>query len=201
MPTPPVSSPARHGRGATAQRVPARRMGVRRILAARGHQERYQYGPRRPRPALLALPAASSFFPRTPELTGRANSPIPASGTPLPNEGRLSGRIDHDDQARCAAACAAFFFRPLRQTARLEPASTHRRGSGPLAPIKIGKQKLKQAIDLTREVLEVPADYRIGIVPASDTGAVEMALWSNAQCAAPSPCWCGIVRRRLADRR
>jgi phosphoserine aminotransferase len=43
---------------------------------------------------------------------------------------------------------------------------------------KIGKQKLKQAIELTREVLEVPADYRIGIVPASDTGALEMALWS-----------------------
>jgi phosphoserine aminotransferase len=43
---------------------------------------------------------------------------------------------------------------------------------------KIGKAKLKRAIDLTREVLEVPADYRIGIVPASDTGAVEIALWS-----------------------
>ncbi|MCL2716710.1 MAG: phosphoserine transaminase [Alphaproteobacteria bacterium] len=43
---------------------------------------------------------------------------------------------------------------------------------------KIGKARLKHAIDLTREVLEVPADYRIGIVPASDTGAVEMALWS-----------------------
>ncbi|PSJ57796.1 phosphoserine transaminase [Kumtagia ephedrae] len=43
---------------------------------------------------------------------------------------------------------------------------------------KIGKAKLEQAIALTREVLEVPADYRIGIVPASDTGAVEMALWS-----------------------
>ncbi|AMD58160.1 phosphoserine transaminase [Rhizobium pusense] len=43
---------------------------------------------------------------------------------------------------------------------------------------KVGKAKLKQAIDLTREVLDVPADYRIGIVPASDTGAVEMALWS-----------------------
>jgi phosphoserine aminotransferase len=43
---------------------------------------------------------------------------------------------------------------------------------------KIGKTKLKQAIDLTREILEVPDDYRIGIVPASDTGAVEMALWS-----------------------
>src|SRR5580765_8261525 len=43
---------------------------------------------------------------------------------------------------------------------------------------KLGKAKLKLAIESTREVLEVPANYRIGIVPASDTGAVEMALWS-----------------------
>src|SRR6266403_5124473 len=43
---------------------------------------------------------------------------------------------------------------------------------------KIGKAKLKRAVELTREVLEVPANYRIGIVPASDTGAVEMVLWS-----------------------
>src|SRR6202158_2339658 len=43
---------------------------------------------------------------------------------------------------------------------------------------KLGKGKLKRAIDLTREVLQVPAGYRIGIVPASDTGAVEMAMWS-----------------------
>src|SRR5437868_12058646 len=43
---------------------------------------------------------------------------------------------------------------------------------------KIGKAKLKRAIDLTREVLEVPAGFRIAIVPASDTGAMEMALWS-----------------------
>jgi phosphoserine aminotransferase len=43
---------------------------------------------------------------------------------------------------------------------------------------KIGKAKLKRAIDLTREILQVPAGYRIGIVPASDTGALEMALWS-----------------------
>jgi hypothetical protein len=43
---------------------------------------------------------------------------------------------------------------------------------------KIGKAKLKRAIDLSREVLQAPTDYRIGIVPASDTGAVEMAMWS-----------------------
>jgi len=43
---------------------------------------------------------------------------------------------------------------------------------------KDGKAKLAEAIELSREILGVPADYRIGIVPASDTGAVEMALWS-----------------------
>ena len=43
---------------------------------------------------------------------------------------------------------------------------------------KVGKDKLARAIDLTREILRVPADYRIAITPASDTGAVEMALWS-----------------------
>jgi phosphoserine aminotransferase len=43
---------------------------------------------------------------------------------------------------------------------------------------KLGKARLKLAIDRTREVLEVPADFLIGIVPGSDTGAVEMAMWS-----------------------
>ncbi len=41
-----------------------------------------------------------------------------------------------------------------------------------------GKAKLAQAIDMTRDILGVPDDYRIGIVPASDTGAFEMAMWS-----------------------
>ncbi|MEM1381376.1 MAG: phosphoserine transaminase [Pseudomonadota bacterium] len=42
----------------------------------------------------------------------------------------------------------------------------------------IGKARLAEAIDRTRAVLEVPEDYRIGIVPASDTGAVELAMWN-----------------------
>jgi len=42
----------------------------------------------------------------------------------------------------------------------------------------VGKAKLKAAIEKTRSILGVPDDYRIGIVPASDTGAVEMAMWS-----------------------
>ncbi|MBL8304749.1 MAG: phosphoserine transaminase, partial [Ideonella sp.] len=43
---------------------------------------------------------------------------------------------------------------------------------------KPAKARIEKAIALTRELLEVPADYRIGIVPASDTGAVEMFMWS-----------------------
>src|ERR1700730_16690615 len=58
------------------------------------------------------------------------------------------------------------------------PQNLHDAALGRSHRAKIGKAKLKLAIELTREVLEVPAGYRIGIVPASDTGAVEMSLWS-----------------------
>ncbi|MFT4347555.1 phosphoserine transaminase [Bartonella ancashensis] len=43
---------------------------------------------------------------------------------------------------------------------------------------KIGQLKLVEAISLTRDILEIPSDYRVAIVPASDTGAIEIALWS-----------------------
>jgi hypothetical protein len=43
---------------------------------------------------------------------------------------------------------------------------------------KLGKDKLKRAIDMTRDVLQLPAGYHVGLVPGSDTGAFEMAMWS-----------------------
>src|SRR6266513_3420420 len=43
---------------------------------------------------------------------------------------------------------------------------------------RVGLARLVEIIDRSRAVLQMPADYRLGIVPASDTGAVEMALWS-----------------------
>ena len=43
---------------------------------------------------------------------------------------------------------------------------------------KLGKARIVHAVELTRRILRTPASHRIGIVPASDTGAVEMALWS-----------------------
>ncbi len=55
---------------------------------------------------------------------------------------------------------------------------------------KGGKARLTEAIEATRRILRVPADYRIGIVPASDTGAMEMALWSLLGPAV-STCWPG----------
>lgn len=66
--------------------------------------------------------------------------------------------------------CAKYPTFALDKLASAPLGRSHRAG--------VGKDKLKAAIEGTREVLGIPADYKIGIVPASDTGAVEMALWS-----------------------
>ena len=85
---------------------------------------------------------------------------------------------DDDRDARRQACERLLFFRPLRQAPRLDPETLKDAALGRSHRAKLGKAKLKLAIDLTREVLGVPADYRIGITPGSDTGAVEMALWT-----------------------
>jgi phosphoserine aminotransferase len=66
--------------------------------------------------------------------------------------------------------CAKFPTWSLDKLADAPVGRSHRAG--------VGKAKLKAAIETTRSVLGVPADYRIGIVPASDTGAFEMAMWT-----------------------
>jgi phosphoserine aminotransferase len=75
-------------------------------------------------------------------------------------------------------ANACFSSGPCAKRPGWTPTVLHDAALGRSHRAKVGKAKLKLAIDLTREVLGVPADYRIGITPASDTGAVEMALWS-----------------------
>jgi len=67
---------------------------------------------------------------------------------------------------------------PTKKRPGWSPAALEGAALGRSHRSKAGKAKLKEAIDRTRALLEIPADYRIAIVPASDTGAVEMALWS-----------------------
>ena len=74
--------------------------------------------------------------------------------------------------------CANFSSGPCAKRPGWTPENLKNAALGRSHRAKVGKAKLKLAIDLTREILRVPTDYRIGIVPASDTGAVEMALWS-----------------------
>jgi phosphoserine aminotransferase len=75
-------------------------------------------------------------------------------------------------------AVANFSSGPCAKRPGWTPAALGKAALGRSHRAKAGKSKLEQAIAETREVLGVPAAYRIGIVPASDTGAVEMALWS-----------------------
>ena len=102
------------------------------------------------------------------------------SGTPLPNEGRLSGRVADMTIQKPATRPAnpRFSSGPCAKPPTFE---LNRLADAPLGRshrAAVGKAKLKAAIDGTREILQIPDDYRIGIVPASNTGALEMAMWT-----------------------
>ena len=74
--------------------------------------------------------------------------------------------------------CAQFSSGPCAKRPGWSPEALSAAALGRSHRSKLGKAKLSEVIARSRRLLEVPDDYRIGIVPASDTGAVEMALWS-----------------------
>ncbi len=67
---------------------------------------------------------------------------------------------------------------PCAKRPGYSPAELDKRTLGRSHRGKIGKKLLKEAIDKTRDILGIPSDYLLGIVPASDTGAFEMAMWN-----------------------
>ena len=102
------------------------------------------------------------------------------TGTPLPNERRISVRVTVMDikkpVTRPKNAC--FSSGPCAKNPIFDVSKLAKAPLGRSHRAKIGKAKLKLAIEETRKILEIPNGYKIAIVPASDTGAVELAMWS-----------------------
>lgn len=101
-------------------------------------------------------------------------------GTPFPNEGHVSERIDNMTTTPPATRPSnpRFSSGPCAKPPTFDVSRLADAPLGRSHRAAIGKERLKAAIETTRDVLGVPADYKIGIVPASDTGAYEMAMWN-----------------------
>jgi phosphoserine aminotransferase len=85
----------------------------------------------------------------------------------------------HDPPEASNTSCApVLFLRSLREASGLDARCAEHAFIGRSHRAKEGLARLKEVIDRSRAVLGVPDDYRIAIVPGSDTGAVEMALWT-----------------------
>jgi phosphoserine aminotransferase len=84
----------------------------------------------------------------------------------------------HAMPALAQTRASVLFFRSLRQAAGLGPRKTRHRIARPFAPRQDRQVAPAYCIDLMREVLQLPDTHRIGIVPGSDTGAFEMAMWT-----------------------
>lgn len=92
--------------------------------------------------------------------------------------GRLAAARSLATMPSVKPACPDFSSGPCKKRPGWSPAVYESAPTGRSHRSKIGKAKLAMAIDETRRILGVPDDYRIGIVPASDTGAIECAMWS-----------------------
>ena len=156
----------------------------------------------RPRPRHFhGVTFAQALLVASARLTGLASFRMSGGGTPLPTEGRLSGRIGHDQcSSRRAASRSALLLRPLCQAPRLEPLSPHRRRSRPLAPIE-DRQGEAQARHRAhprgaRSPGRLPDRHRPGLrYRCGRDGAVV-----DAGRTAGHHARLGIVRRRLGER-
>ncbi len=171
-------------------------------LDAAAHLLRPHGGAGARRPATAALPIFARFRP--PQLTSPHGRRIPPRGTRLPNEARLSERVDDMTNPALPAARPAnpnFSSGPCAKRPGWSLDGLKGAALGRSHRAKIGKQKLKQAIDLTREVLEVPDDlpdrHRAGLRHRrARDGAVVAARRPQGRRAR-----LGELRPRLGDRR
>src|SRR3569833_1044031 len=117
-----------------------------------------------------------------PLTVSRVREYLPAPGHLALTQGFRPGRVAMADMPLTAPAVKpanpSFSSGPCSKPAGWTTVALKTALVGRSHRAKPAKARIEKAIALTRELLDVPADYRIGIVPASDTGAVEMFLWS-----------------------
>ena len=170
---------------------PRRRLRARRLRAARSPRGMQRasasiaskHDPPPHRPIVMSHRAALSRQELKRErLATAALASKPVGGPRRPNAARAlcEESCDSDERAKPARAPRAPYFSsgPCAKPPGWAPEKLAIGSLGRSHRSKLGKARLGHAIELTRHVLRVPAGHRIGIVPASDTGAVEMALWN-----------------------
>src|SRR5690606_15595902 len=129
--------------------------------------------PSRSRRSLPMQPQSSLTCPRRP--LG------PAAGHAVPTPRELSARRVYMTEITVPARKPArpfFSSGPCAKPPGFSPEKLATNSLGRSHRAKIGKARLQYCIDLMREVLQLPDTHRIGIVPGSDTGAFEMAMWT-----------------------
>ena len=135
--------------------------------------------------------AAIRGLPNVENVRAVSVPPLAAAGAGAGGSGGGSGSSSMTDEMSAAGlhvsgppkpsvrpSSAAFGSGPTKKRPGWSVAALADAAVGRSHRSKLGKAKLASVLDMTRDVLGLPADYHVGIVPASDTGAYEMAMWS-----------------------